>query len=139
MSNNQCFNLSFSVNTEYESRSGARLDMTRIGRGRESADSQAGVVFPGTGETRLIHSLLAHFASHVQCRARPCRETRRQCMQGSDRSGHTCGNVLEGYQIVIAQQRKASALRSGGISGAIVELLGAESRSLDLLAHGSRG
>ena len=47
----------------------------------------------------------------------------------SDRSGHTCGNVLEGYQIVIAQQRKASALRSGGISGAIVELLGAESRS----------
>ena len=47
----------------------------------------------------------------------------------ADRSGHTCGNVLEGYQIVIAQQKKASALRSGGISGAIVELLGAESRS----------
>ena len=101
--------------------------MTRIGRGRESAaDSQAGVVFPGTGETTLIHTLLPMHnvvpgPSAGRHEAHACR--------GSDRPGHTCGNVLEGYQIVIAQQRKASALRSGGISGAIVELLGAESRS----------
>ena len=105
---------------------------TRMGQRRKSADSRAGIVFPGTGETRLIHTLLT---SHVSYRH--CRETPRHACRGSDRPGHdTCGNIfLEGLSNYV--QRKASA-RLEEFPGQLWSFWELKA-GLDLLVPGSKG
>ena len=116
MSNIQCFNPRVCVNTKYDKTQA----WTRIGRRRDLADSQAGVVFPGSGgETELIHTLPT---SHVHCTGPACLQRDTTSMHAADLIVVQAIHVWERFGGLSNCKCAAEKSSSGGISGAIVEL-----------------